>query len=665
MADTGGIRAGRAYVELGTSDKLAAGLRRAQRQLQAFGGAVRNIGLGLTGVSAGVLAPLAASAKTFANAGDTLDKMSKRTGVSVEALSELGFAAEQSGGDLETLESALRIMQRNVSEAAQGTKTAVDAFHALGLSVRGVAALTPERQFKLVADQLSKIKDPTRRAAAAMDVFGKSGTRLLPMLTDGAKGIEALQAQARDFKLTLSTDAADKAAVLTDSLNILRRTVQQVAVAAGEALAPSIADVARRSVRTVAAVVGWVRTNRQLVVGAAKAAVVVGAAGIAITGAGVAIAGFGAVLGGLASIVTAAQVAVGALATAVGAILSPVGLAIGAVVALGSTVAVQSSVAGAALDWLRGQFKQLHAFVFDVVGGIADALAAGDIGLAAKVMWLGLKAAWEEGSATLQRVWLGLQRTLREQWQIAWTGIRAVHETAVDAVTRGMLAIVNAGQTAWAKLSAFVSDQLDRIVNLATKAWNSIKGAFDDGFNVAAANTAADLALAASLNKTKAATDAELARLKQLREAQRKELDAEHVDAIRKIVAEDEAGMAAIAAEFEARKASTSAALEAAKQELAAALADAKRKRDALDVGGDVPRGVGADPLAGLEDRLLGLGDTVAQKLSVTGTFNAIAAGGLGTGSTAAERTAQATEALVGIDKKVLAALQYGAARFA
>jgi len=37
MADTRGIRAGRAFVELGVSDKLSAGLRRAQKRLEAFG----------------------------------------------------------------------------------------------------------------------------------------------------------------------------------------------------------------------------------------------------------------------------------------------------------------------------------------------------------------------------------------------------------------------------------------------------------------------------------------------------------------------------------------------------------------------------------------------------------------------------------------------------
>jgi hypothetical protein len=39
-----------------------------------------------------------------------------------EALSELGFAAEQSGANLETLEAGLKAMQRNIVSAAGGSR---------------------------------------------------------------------------------------------------------------------------------------------------------------------------------------------------------------------------------------------------------------------------------------------------------------------------------------------------------------------------------------------------------------------------------------------------------------------------------------------------------------------------------------------------------------
>jgi hypothetical protein len=48
VANAKGIRAGKAFVELGVSDKLTAGLRRAQKRLQAFGAGLRSIGTRIT-----------------------------------------------------------------------------------------------------------------------------------------------------------------------------------------------------------------------------------------------------------------------------------------------------------------------------------------------------------------------------------------------------------------------------------------------------------------------------------------------------------------------------------------------------------------------------------------------------------------------------------------
>ena len=96
--------------------------------------------------------------KHFASAGDALNKMSQRTGVSVEVLSELAYAAEQSGTDVETLEASLRKMQKQLVEAAGGSKSAVAALSALGLSVTDLGRLSPDAQFRLIAERLSQIR---------------------------------------------------------------------------------------------------------------------------------------------------------------------------------------------------------------------------------------------------------------------------------------------------------------------------------------------------------------------------------------------------------------------------------------------------------------------------------------------------------------------------
>jgi hypothetical protein len=121
MASAQAVRAGAAYVELSIRDnRLTKGLAAAAAKLKAFGAGLTGLGTQLLGVGAALATPFALAAKLFADMGSDLVDMSQRTGVSVEALSELGFAAEQSGADMETLEAGLRKMQKFVVEAADG-----------------------------------------------------------------------------------------------------------------------------------------------------------------------------------------------------------------------------------------------------------------------------------------------------------------------------------------------------------------------------------------------------------------------------------------------------------------------------------------------------------------------------------------------------------------
>ena len=299
-----GIRAGKAFVELFADDKkLVRGLKSAQYKLRKFGSMVSGLGSAMAGVGTAIVGPLIAASKVFAGMGDSLAKMSGRTGVSVESLSQLGFAAEQSGADLATLEKGIRTMQRSINDAGRGLSTATDALAALGLTYKALEGLSPEQQFKAIADRISGIEDPSKRAALAMQLLGRAGTGLLPMMKNGAQGIEQLQDEARKLGLTISTEDANAAAKFTDRLNVLWKVVKQGVFAVGSALAPALTDAAHGLLANVQAATAWVKANRGLIVGAAKTAAKVAAVGFALLAVGKVVGSLSAILGGLAGAV--------------------------------------------------------------------------------------------------------------------------------------------------------------------------------------------------------------------------------------------------------------------------------------------------------------------------------------------------------------------------
>ncbi len=663
MAGAKGIRAGRAFVELGVSDKLTAGLRAAQRRLQAFGAGVRSIGLRIAAIGVAGLAPLAASVKAFSDTGDALDKMSQRTGLSVESLSELGFAAEQSGADLETLEKGVRTLQRTINDAERGLSTAEDALADLGLSAEQLRGLTPEEQFKLVAEALSRIEDPSKRAALAMQILGRAGTQLLPLMQDGARGIEELQDQARSLGLTVSTETAKDAALLNDTLNILWRVLKNGVFVIGSALAPAVIDLSNAVTRAVVTVTQWVRENKALVVTAAKVAVAVAAAGIAIVGLGLLIGGVGAVFRVLASAVGAVGTAIGFIGAILGALLSPIGLVVAAVIGLGTALLVWSGAGGEALAWLRDQFGRLREFVGKVIGGIADALAAGDVSLAAEILWLALKLAWQRGVAELNAIWLQARAFFVGTAQKMWFGALAAAQQVLHAL-----------EVAWIETTAFLSKTWTRFTSGFTKVWErasafvakrmlEIQGLFDSGLDVEAAKRAVDEQLDARLSEIDEAARRDLSRREQRRQVERDRSSELNEATLAEIGRQFEEAQQALEQGTDARLAETQRQLEEARRRLDDAIAEARRKREEAEADGTVRRGPG-DLLADLEDRLAAIGDAIASKIEVRGTFNALAVQGLAGSADAAERTASATEQTAKNTKRLADAARTGGLTF-
>jgi len=192
----------------GLKGKLATGL----------GTAAKTVGVGLLAAGTAAIGMGVASVKSFAETGDQLQKLAIKTGFSTEALSELKYAADLSGSSIEGIQTSVRKMQMTIVDAGDGMSTATDAFDKLGLSIEDISKMTPEEQFSAITSALADITDPTQKAALSMDIFGKSGTDLLPMLEGGAEGLNAMRQEAKDLGLVMSQEDADAAAEFNDSL---------------------------------------------------------------------------------------------------------------------------------------------------------------------------------------------------------------------------------------------------------------------------------------------------------------------------------------------------------------------------------------------------------------------------------------------------------------
>ena len=160
--------------------------------------------------------------------GDTLQKTSIRTGASVEFLSEMTFAAEQSGASFQSLNAGIRRFSRVTSDAQNGLAEAVRGFEGVGLSIanltKGDGSLrTIEELLPLVADGFAKMTDDTKAAAVAQELFGRGGTDLLVFLKEGSAGLNKFALEARALGVSFGDDFAQNSADATDAVNRLEK----------------------------------------------------------------------------------------------------------------------------------------------------------------------------------------------------------------------------------------------------------------------------------------------------------------------------------------------------------------------------------------------------------------------------------------------------------
>ncbi len=457
MATSGasGIRAGRAYVELGANDTLSAALDHAKKQLTEFGDAARAVGggiqtAGLAIMAAGtaIVGSLAAAGLTFAKVGSELHDLSQRSGVSVEALSELRFVFGQTGVEAADLETAIKKLQKAVVEAAKGSKGANELITRLGLSVADLAAMTPEAMLSAFAAALAAVSNPSERAALAMELFGKSGTKLLPVLAQGAEGLARMRAYARDLGLTVSTDAAQAADALDDAIGELTSTLRILVFEVGAALAPIFLEIVTVLRGVASATIEWVRSNRDAIVTAL-------AVGAALVGIGAVLASIGGGLIALGATITGTATLLGFLSTAWSlvtatataawtAMTGPVALTLAAVLAIGTALMYVTGALGAVADYFSQVFTALANELTATWGGVRDALAAGDLALAGEIALQGLKVVWIRILNEIKSIWHTWVYDLAGAFTVIEITAREIFEAIVDSIVSGVIAIVQA-----------------------------------------------------------------------------------------------------------------------------------------------------------------------------------------------------------------------------
>lgn len=289
----------------GDATGLIATTKRLGQNLKTTGDLFTQFGRQATAGMAAVNAAFIGSAAAGAKLADQFAKTSFRLDTNIGSLRELSFAAEQSGADLTTIQTAFRRLTTNVLDAASGLEEAKRNFTQLGVSIRDSSGNIKKQDalFKEVAVKLGKMENATIRQGLALKLLGRSGDRLAPLFANLGRDENTFLKQLELVNSTIDKQTGLLGEDVVDAFNLFRKSIEGVNLAMLRALGPALEQALILFSSIIAAVSRFIDRNRDMILSVAKTAVKIGVAVTAFTTWSIGVAAVGAALSAFATFI--------------------------------------------------------------------------------------------------------------------------------------------------------------------------------------------------------------------------------------------------------------------------------------------------------------------------------------------------------------------------
>lgn len=221
-------------VKITATDATKKGVASARQGLNSLAKGVGIVGAAVGGLGLGLMV------KQSLDLNDALAKNADRLGISTQALAGFHHQAGLAGGSAQGMNTTLQMMNRNVSDAANGVGLAKDAIKDLGLSAEELRKAGPEQAFIQIVERLEGVDNSLDRTNIAMDIFGRQGAAVLNITSESLRDA-AIEAEALGLAIS-RTDAA-KIEAANDAMLRMQGAVQGAVNTLTIELAPIITAV--------------------------------------------------------------------------------------------------------------------------------------------------------------------------------------------------------------------------------------------------------------------------------------------------------------------------------------------------------------------------------------------------------------------------------------
>lgn len=215
--------------------QASAGTSQVERSVGGLGTAFAKVSPAIIGIGVAAAVGIAKGISATTEWAGEVRQLQRVTGQTAESASGLVAAGEHLGIGVTALTTGFGILSKNIVNGTAG-------FTKYGISVRDTQGqLLPfDDVLAAVADKFQTLKPGQEQAAFAMNVFGRSGKALIPILQRGSEGLADLRAEAEKAGLVMSQQDVDAAKELTLAQHGLSEAFKGAEISIGKAFVPAL-----------------------------------------------------------------------------------------------------------------------------------------------------------------------------------------------------------------------------------------------------------------------------------------------------------------------------------------------------------------------------------------------------------------------------------------
>lgn len=198
-------------------------------------------------------------AEQFSKIGEEIQLSAQAAGIAVEEWQKLAFAAKMNNVEQSEMSQGLRVLSKQLYEARNGGKGAVEAFQKLGLSQEQVNGFKNSKDALLaLSDRFKDIQDPIKKAALAQELLGRGGGRMVGLLSKGSAAINQYGDEAERLGIILSGKQVAALDKLENSLQKLFVIFKSIGAFVAATFAPAL-------IYLIEAFSKFIAANRELI----------------------------------------------------------------------------------------------------------------------------------------------------------------------------------------------------------------------------------------------------------------------------------------------------------------------------------------------------------------------------------------------------------------